>query len=345
MNDPLSETGDRWTMPAEWLPHAATWCSWPRNTDTWPHNLAEAQREFAGLVRAIAESEPVRVMAGEGADADAARRGLQGIGNLEVVGIPTNDAWARDYGPTFVVDRGRKRIAAVGWQYNAWGGKYPPFDQDQQVAKRIADRLGCPFLPVDLCLEGGALEIDESGTLLCTRSCAMDENRNPGLDPAVIIRRIVAATGAERSIWLEGDCLTGDDTDGHIDQLARFTPAGAVLHAWTDNQEDPQQAGLKRNLEDLQLGLRACGQSRELVPLPVPDPVFFRGVQIPASYCNYCLTNGSVIVPAFGAPQDDAAQQIVAGLHPGRKMLALPSCHLTVGLGSFHCLTQQQPAV
>ncbi len=336
-------------MPAEWLPHAATWCSWPRNRDTWPHNLAEVRAEFAGLVRAIARDEPVRVMAGAGDDFESARAALSGIADVEIVDIPTNDAWARDYAPTFVVEKtatghsGSGRLAAVDWLYNAWGGKYPPFDNDQAAARRVAEHLGCLHRPVDLCLEGGALEMDEIGTLMCTRTCAFDENRNPGLSEKEIERRILEAVGAFSMIWLQGDCLIGDDTDGHIDQLARFTPAGPVLHAWTDNPDDPQQAGLQKNLDDLRHGLEQAGLKRDLVPLPVPDPVFFRGVQIPACYCNYYLTNASVIVPVFGAPQDQAAQQIIHQLHPGRRLVALPSNHLTVGLGSFHCLTQQQP--
>lgn len=341
--DDRSRSG--WYMPAEWLPHAATWCSWPRNRETWAHNLADAQVEFVGLVRAIAADEPVRVMAGEPEDAAAARRALAGIGDVEVIPFQTNDAWARDYGPTFVLEAGSGRLGAVDWTYNAWGGKYPPFDQDQAIARKVAAWTGCQHLPVDLCLEGGALEVDADGMLLCTRSCAFDPHRNPGLDPGTISQRIATAIGATASVWLDGDCLVGDDTDGHIDQLARFTPAGPILYAWTDDRSDPQQAGLQRNLEDLREGLEKAGKAPPLVPLPLPEPVFFRGVQIPACYCNYYLTNGSVIVPAFGAPQDDAAARIIAEHHPGRRLVTLPSRNLTVGLGSFHCLTQQQPSV
>lgn len=330
-------------MPAEWAAHDATWCSWPRNQETWPHNLAAVRREFTELVRAIAADEPVRVMAGAGPDADSASVALGDIRQVEIVDIQTNDAWARDYAPTFVRDLAG-RIAAVDWIYNAWGGKYPPFDDDQQVARRVAERIGCEHQPVDLCLEGGALEIDADGLLMCTRTCAFDPNRNPGLAEDEIERRISGATGASAMIWLSGDCLIGDDTDGHIDQLARFTPAGPILLAWTDDESDSQHAGLSQNRKDLMDGLARLNRRVDLVPLPLPDPVFFRGVQIPACYCNYYLTNRSVIVPAFGVRQDETAAKLVGALHPGRTVVVLPSTNLTVGLGSFHCLTQQQPA-
>ncbi|HMP77904.1 MAG TPA: agmatine deiminase family protein [Pirellulaceae bacterium] len=332
-------------MPAEWQPHAATWLSWPRNRDTWPHNLAEVQAEFKALVQAIAEDEPVFVLAGPDEDEQAATAALGSIPQVTIVPIQTNDAWARDYAPTFTINPQRWELVAVGWQYNAWGGKYPPFDDDQQVARRVAEFLDCQFQPVDLVIEGGALEVDDSGLLLCTKSCAFDPHRNPDLAPEEIERTIQTAIGAEQMIWLTGDALIGDDTDGHIDQLARCTPSGAILYAWTDNSQDPQHIGLTQNLGDLREGLKRCGISKPLIPLLLPDPVFFRGVQIPACYCNFYITNRSVIVPQFGVAQDAHAAAVIAEHFPGRRLVCLPSVHLTVGLGSFHCLTQQQPLV
>lgn len=339
-------TPDRAGMyfPAEWSRHAATWLSWPRNGDTWPRNLAVAQQEFCGLARAIAQDEPVMILAGPGSDFEAACRALGSDQGVEIVPIQTNDAWARDYAPTFVVDRNPCRLAAIDWHYNAWGGKYPPYDDDQQVARKIAERLGCDHRPVDLCLEGGALEVDSSGLLLCTRSCALDENRNPGLSLSEVERRLTESLQTTATIWLAGDALIGDDTDGHIDQLARFAPSGAIFHAWTDDPHDPQSLGLARNLDDLRLGLSRLGRNPPLVPLPLPAPVYLFGNRIPACYCNFYITNQSVLVPAFGDPQDEPARQRIAEHFPGRRTLSLPSAHLTVGLGSFHCLTQQQPA-
>jgi agmatine deiminase len=196
-----------------------------------------------------------------------------------------------------------------------------------------------------LCLEGGAVEVDERGTLFCTRTCAMDENRHPGLSDEEIERRIMTAIGASQAIWLTGDALIGDDTDGHIDQLARCAPGGVVLYAWTDDETDSQHAGLRQNLDDLQEGLGQSGLEKILIPLPIPDPVFFAGVQIPACYCNFYITNRSIIVPTFGVRQDNIAAAIIAEHFSDRELVQCPSTHLTVGLGSFHCLTQQQPQV
>ncbi|MEZ6096959.1 MAG: agmatine deiminase family protein [Pirellulaceae bacterium] len=335
----------RFRMPEEWARHAATWLSWPRNGDTWPNNLAAAQQEFVELVRAIAAFEPVKVMAGKDFDFDQATRALANISNVDVVPIQTNDAWARDYAPTFVVDREHGQLAAVDWFYNAWGGKYPPFDDDQKVTEKVAQHLGCQHTRVDLCLEGGAVEVDELGTLFCTKTCAFDEHRNPGLSPAEIEQRIMEAIGATQAVWLHGDALVGDDTDGHIDQLARCAPGGVILFAWTDDQTNEQYGGLAQNRNDLTSGLANLALEKTLVPLPIPDPVMMFDVQIPACYCNFYITNGGVIVPTFGAKQDDEAARIIGEHFPNHELVQCPSANLTVGLGSFHCLTQQQPAI
>lgn len=343
---PSSGVRSGFVFPAEWLPHAATWCSWPRNADTWSKNLGDAQNEFVGLVRAIAADEPCMVMAGPGKDFEAATKRLGGTPGVEIVPIQTNDAWARDYAPTFVVDYQAKKLSAVDWHYNAWGGKYPPFDDDQKVTGKVAKHLGCGHQPIDLCLEGGALEVDEWGLLLCTRSCAMDEHRNPGLSPETIEQRIECPLNIRETVWLSGDAIIGDDTDGHIDQLARFTPGGAILYAWSEDPSDPQLVGLNQNLNDLREGLQKLGRRDQLVSLPIPSaPVMMFGNRIPACYCNFYLTNHSVLVPAFGDRNDERARAILAEHFPGRRAISLPSVHLTVGLGSFHCLTQQQPVV
>ncbi len=342
MNENTSAT---FSMPPEWAMHAATWLSWPRNKDTWPKNLSAVQAEFIELVRAIAAAEPVKVMAGKPVDFETAERAFANAQNVEVVPIQTNDAWARDYAPTFIIDAASGKLAAVDWFYNAWGGKYPPFDDDQKVASRVAEFLNCDVHSIDLCLEGGAVEVDDEGTLFCTRTCAFDPNRNPNLTEKEIEGRIITAIGAKRIVWLTGDALIGDDTDGHIDQLARCAPGGVLLYAWTDDETDPQFAGLRQNRDDLRNGLEQLGLERQLIPLPIPDPVLFAGVQIPACYCNFYITNSNVIVPKFGVRQDNEAAQIISQHFPDRALIQLPSTNLTVGLGSFHCLTQQQPHV
>lgn len=353
-NDRQLPAAEGFVMPPEWLPHAATWLSWPHNSDTWPANLADAQREFLQLIRAIASAEPVVINLCNDQQSEEVTRQFQ---QLEMCGlpiwlqkIPTNDAWIRDYGPTFV--KSGQRLLAVDWKYNAWGGKYPPFDQDQLVAARIVDSMPPHFQsesPVQrfeskLCLEGGAIEIDDNGLLLCTRSCGLDPQRKNDQSLDSIEHELKGCLGAKEIIWLTGDALIGDDTDGHIDQLARFVP-GKILYAWTDNRNDSQYAALEQNRDDLITGLKRLRLDYELVPLALPDPVEFNGMQLPASYCNFYITNRSVIVPQFDRPQDSSALEILARMFPERSVVGLSSTHLTVGLGSFHCLTQQQPAV
>jgi len=341
---------DGFRMPPEWHPHTATWLAWPHNRETWPENLPQAQEEFWQLVVTIAEDEPVSIVADLSqveTESELRRRvsGQPGT-NIRLVDIPTNDAWLRDYGPTFCLDSSGRRLAAVDWKYNAWGGKYPPFDADQQLVTRLLEQdlapAGCLHVRSELCLEGGAIEMDAAGLLLCTSSCALNPNRNPGRDRATVTEHLQQTLGAAAVIWLRGDSLTGDDTDGHIDQLARFTPTGSILYAWAD-APDPHHVGLAGNLDDLQQSLRLANIRKELVPLPLPEPVRFQGVQLPASYCNFYITNRSVLVPQFGVPQDGTALEIIRPHFPDHQTVGLPSRNLLVGLGSFHCLTQQQP--
>ncbi len=331
-------------MPAEWQPQAATWLAWSHNSDTWPHNLAEAQREFVELVQTIARCQQVFVLCGGPAAHQARAAFTAADSNIVLVDIPTNDAWARDYGPTFVVDEAASELVAIDWHYNAWGGKYPPFDSDQQVAKRVAQHLQVECVSPNLCFEGGAIEINQSGVMLSTKSCALDPNRNKDHSLEQIEQTLIKSLGASSVIWLQGDAIEGDDTDGHIDQLARFTDDKTIVYAWSDDENDPQGSGLQQNLTDLKSGLVSNGlEDTRLVPLPLPMPIYFRQMRLPASYCNFVITNQQVIVPQFGAASDQQAIEILAPLFPDREVIGLPSFHLSVGLGSFHCLTQQQP--
>jgi agmatine deiminase len=285
-----------------------------------------------------------------------------GAGNIIVVHVPTNDAWARDYGPTFVIARNdqarrprpvppwfpsaNQLIGAVNWHYNAWGGKYPPFDLDQQVARRIANETGTTLINASLCLEGGAIEVNDEGVLLTTRSCVLNQNRNPGKSVEQVETELKQRLGVRQIIWLPGDAISGDDTDGHIDQLARFVNDHTILYAWTDLQSDPQREKLTANLEALKAGLAEQDLDYELYPLPLPaDPVYRGQQRLPASYCNFLITNGSVIVPQFGDRNDEPALANLGRYFPHREIVGLASNHLSVGLGSFHCLTQQMPDV
>ena len=343
MNDPYPRAKN-FRMPAEWHLHEATLLAWPHNRETWPQNLAAAQHEFANLVRAILEDEPVILLASSDLH-EKIRRFFPDSSNheLSLLDIPTNDAWIRDYGPTFVTNG--QSILAIDWRYNAWGNKYPPYHDDQQLVTRLQGHaFDFGIFESRICLEGGALEIDDNAVAMCTRSCVLDPNRNRGIALERIEEEIKQCLGAKTVLWLPGEAIEGDDTDGHIDQFARFAPGRRILHA-TSSSTDPQNEALRRNFEELRCRIESEHLNYDLVPLPVPAPVVAQGKRLPASYCNFYITNRQVIMPLFGQHQDETALAVLELSFPNRKVIGLPSAELSVGLGSFHCLTQQVPLV
>lgn len=332
------------TMPAEWERQSAVWLSWPHNQETWPENLEPAQREFLDLVRTIATTEQVMVLV-DFAECDLAVETMRSWNNVTCVDIPTNDAWARDYAPTFAIDS-RGGLVAVDWQYNAWGGKYPPYDLDQQVAKRVAGYLGIDCVSPPFCFEGGAIEVNDHGVLLSTRSCALNPNRNPGMDTDQVESILKKYLGVEVCLWLTGNAIEGDDTDGHIDQIARFVNPTTIVVAADCGTAEVRREGLERNQKDLKEQLEFHGLGHyQVISLPLPSSFTFCGRVIPASYCNFLITNELVIVPQFGVEEDEQALQILSPWFPEREVVGLASKNIAVGLGSFHCLSQQQPEI
>lgn len=336
-------TLSRLRMPAEWQPQQGTWLSWPHNRETWPHNLEAAQQEFADLVDSIIDHQPAFILCG--GQERQARNGLPQHINVELVPIPTDDAWARDYAPTFVVDENRGELVAIDWHYNAWGEKYPPFDQDQRVSQRIADRLGLRRVEPNLVFEGGGIEINDDGLLLSTLSCVLNANRNPHLTRVDAEAVFAKTLGASRTVWLPGDAIEGDDTDGHIDQLARFVNNRTVVYAWSEDLATQPLDALANNREQLELQLAELAPGVECVALHLAPPIRSGDRQVPTSYCNFLFTNEKVLVPQFGnAEFDQHAVAVLGELIPDRAVIGLSSVELSVGLGSFHCLSQQQPA-
>ena len=334
---------NRFRMPAEWEPQSAIWTSWPHNQETWPTNLEMAQAEFVAFVKAIAQCQTVTVMVPR-SEMNIAEQHFQAMARVNVVCIATNDAWARDYGPTFAKDLDSGELVAIDWYYNAWGEKYPPFEADQQVAKAVADHLDVRHVAGGLCFEGGAIEINESGVLLTTESCALDPNRNAGMSRSEVESILRQRLGCCEVVWLPGDVggsktLGGDDTDGHIDQLARFVDDETIVHAWTE-PSDSRYMGLAANVA----AIREQLPEAKLIPLMLPASFEFCELEIPASYCNFLITNESVIVPQFEVVEDAAAVEVLASLFDSREIVPLASRNLSVGLGSFHCLSQQQPS-
>jgi agmatine deiminase len=330
-------------LPAEWEPHASTWLAWPHRRATWLGDFAPIPEVFARVARLLAPHEPVKVIA-SGAALDEARRHVGDVEGVECIDVPTNDSWLRDTGPVFLLPRGDCPLpaAAVAWGWNAWGGKYPPWDDDAQVARAVADRLGLPVFEPGTVLEGGAIETDGDGTLLVNERCVIDEKRNPGLSRDAMERTLIEQLGVEKVIWLGGE-LQGDDTDGHIDQLARFVAPGHVVAARQPDRGDPNHASLEKNLALLGRATDARGRPLRVTPIDIPPRFAFEGVQLPASHLNFYVANHGVLVPIFDAATDDAAVRILAECFPGRRIEPVACHELVRGRGGLHCITRDQP--
>ncbi len=333
-------------LPAEWEPHAATWIAWPHRRATFLGDFAPIPEFFARFIRLVAACEPVKVVASGDALADARDR-LGGVDGVELVDIATDDSWLRDTGPVFLVpgerSAGGPDAVAVCWEWNAWGGKYPPWDRDAGVSRAIAARLGLPIVRPGVVLEGGSLETDGEGTLLVNERCVVDEKRNPGLDregmEAVLRDRLMI----DRVLWIGGE-LAGDDTDGHVDQLARFVAPGRVVAARQPDRLDPNHASLERNLTILRTAVDARGRRLEVIPIDIPARFSFEGTQLPASHLNYYVANAAVFVPVFDAATDDAAVRTLAECFPGRRIVPVDCRELVRGRGALHCISRDQPA-
>jgi agmatine deiminase len=360
MTDSPTETsaqlGYRW--PAEWEPQASVWLSWPRNPKTWPDHFGPVPAEFAQFVRLLAEYEPVNILAGD-AEVMAQARSLVGdLKNVTLHDIPTNDAWCRDHGPTFLASTPHSALrtpnlpitspqplapALIDWEYNAWGGKYPPFDLDNQVPRCIAELQNRRRFVPGIILEGGALDGNGRGCILTTKSCLLNPNRNPQLSQADVERYLRDYVGAKKVLWLTGGEIAGDDTDGHIDQIARFVNPATVVVSSCDDKSDDNYAPSQQNLRELKELADQDGRLLEIIPLKLPRALFCDGQRLPAGYCNFLIANGVVIVPQFGDPADEAAVKTLQPLFPNRDVHLCPSLNLIWGLGSFHCLSQQEP--
>ncbi|HKD36767.1 MAG TPA: agmatine deiminase family protein [Pirellulales bacterium] len=329
-------------MPAEWEPHTATWLSWPHKLESWPGKFKPIPPLYARLVRELAASEPVCILAG-GHPMAQARVLTRGVPNVRLFDVPTDDAWLRDSGPTFLVGPPGTPPALVDWGYNAWGGKYPPYENDDVIGRLIAPKIGYACYEVEMILEGGAIDGDGHGTILTTEQCLLNPNRNPHLSRHQIEQHLADYLGAREVLWLGGG-IVGDDTDGHIDELARFVARRTVVAAVEDDPKDENFAPLADNLARLKSMTDADDQALEVIPLPMPRPIFYEGQRLPASYCNFYIANSLVIVPQFGDPADARAADTLALLFPTRRIVLLPARDLIWGLGAFHCITQQQPA-
>jgi agmatine deiminase len=342
-NQRPAELGYRW--PAEWEPHASTWLAWPHNRATWPGEFERIPPVFAELVRTLSAFESVNILAGGREVMAEAKSSTRDLKNVVLHDIETNDAWTRDHGPTFLVGRPGQPPALIDWRYNAWGGKYPPFDNDDAVPRQIADRLDRHRFTPDLILEGGAIEGNGRGTLLTTTSCLLNANRNPHFDQTAVEQFLAQYLNVTKVLWLDSGEIAGDDTDGHIDQLARFVNETTIVAAWENDSSDENYATLQNNYKQLESMTDQDGCPFQVIPLTMPGPYYCEGHRLPASYLNFYIANGVIVVPQFNDPADKVAVETLADLFPTRKICGLPAEDLVWGLGAFHCLTQQEPMV
>lgn len=347
MNKTPKESG--YFFPAEFARHDATWLSWPHKKASWPGKIKSIYPVYAKFIKLVAEGEFVNINVVDEKMKQTAIGYLNEVSaDLSRINFfihPTNDAWCRDHGPAFLIntEAGQKKII-VDWGYNAWGGKYPPFDLDDKIPTLIADHYKIPVVYPDIVMEGGSVEFNGKGTLLTTTSCLLNENRNPHLSQVQIETYLCDYYGVDHILWL-GDGILGDDTDGHIDDLTRFVNPTTVVTVVESNPKDENYFILQENLRELKKFKLENGRPLDIVELPMPSPVIYEDMRLPASYANFYISNNYVVVPTFRDKNDDKALQILEGCFKDRKVVGLDSVDIIWGLGSFHCLSQQEPAV
>ena len=331
-------------MPAEWEPHAATWLSWPRPDGiSFPNRYEEVLPTLGEMVRTLAAHELVNINTRNDDVEQIARRTIGEVVNVSYHRIPSYEPWCRDHGPIFV--KRDHELAVVDWGYNAWGGKYPPYDDDDAVPQRIAELLGLPLFSPGIVMEGGSLDVNGEGALLTTEACLLNPNRNPHLNNPQIEQYLKDYLGVSKILWL-GEGIVGDDTDGHVDDLTRFVNATTVVTAVEEDPADENYEILQDNLRRLQTMRDQNNRSLNIVLLPMPGVVEHEGQRLPVSYANFYIANAVVLLPTYRHKKNDQlAKDILQKSFPDRRVIGIDSTNLIWGLGSFHCLSQQQPAV
>jgi len=331
-------------MPAEWEPHASTWIAWPHRLSDWPGKFATIGWVYGEIARTLSRYEKVNIVVRDAAQSNIVQRTLTRVGadiaNIELHEIPTNRSWLRDSGPIFVEKAGQR--TALDWRFNAWA-KYPDWQRDDAIPAIVAGKLGLPTRQpmheqTRLVLEGGSIDVNGAGQLLTTEECLLSsiQERNPGLNRGDYERVFAEYLGVSEVLWLHRG-IVGDDTHGHIDDIARFVNPTTILVAMENNRDDENHAILQENRDRLR------GGKCTVVELPMPSPLALSGQRLPASYANFYIANGVVIVPTFNDPNDRIALGIIGDCFPGRDVIGIHSVDLVYGLGTLHCLTQQEP--
>ena len=336
-------------FPAEFAPHTATWLSWPHKQASWPGKIDSIYPNYSQFIRELTKGEIVRINVTDDIMKSFAIQNLQkaevDLTRVEFFFNPTNDAWCRDHGPAFLINPAlQEKKVVVDWNYNAWGNKYPPFDLDDVVPTLVARQFNLRVFYPGIIMEGGSIEVNGNGTLLTSKSCLLNPNRNPHLNQHQIENYLCDYYGMEQILWVD-DGILGDDTDGHIDDTVRFVNEHTVLTVVEENKNDGNYELLQHNLYQLKQMRLLNGKQLDIVELPMPDEVIWEDQRLPASYANFYIANKSVIVPTFQCSKDDRALKIIQQCFPGREVIGIDSTDIIWGLGSFHCLSQQEPLV
>lgn len=332
-------------MPAEWEPHAGTWIAWPHNRDHWPDKFESIPGTFAEIIEKLTKDEKVFLLVNDETMEQNARHLLTEnkakLSQVKFIRIPTDTSWTRDYGPIFVRDN-QGTLSVTDWIFNSWGGKYAPWDCDDIVPTKISQQFGFTLIEPGIVLEGGSIDVNGKGSLLTTEQCLLNNNRNPKLTRDQIEKYLSEFLGATNILWLK-EGIVGDDTDGHIDDLARFVNESTIVCAVENDAKDENYDILKKNYNDLYAMRDEQGKSLNIVTLPMPDPVFFQNQRLPVSYMNFYIANSVVLIPTFRCSKDQEAIAILQKYFPTRTVVGIDCTDLAWGLGAIHCSTQQQP--
>ena len=338
-----------YTFPAEFALHQATWLSWPHKEESWPGKIDTIYPYYSLFIKELTKGEKVCINVADEAMKTFAVNYLQkadaDLSKVEFFFNPTNDAWCRDHGPAFLInpDAAQKKVI-VDWGYNAWGNKYPPFELDDVIPTLIGRQLNLPVFHPGIVMEGGSVEFNGKGTLLTSKSCLLNPNRNPKLNQSQIEEYLINYYGVDQILWID-EGIVGDDTDGHVDDTVRFVNEDTVLTVIEENKSDENFSLLQHNLKELKQMRILSGKQLNIIELPMPDKLIYEGQRLPCSYANFYISNKSVIVPIFRCAMDDKALQIIQQCFPERAVVGIDSTDIIWGLGSFHCLSQQEPFV
>lgn len=336
-------------FPAEFEPHLATWLSWPHDETTWPGKFNAIFPSYIAFIKKLTEGELVRININDQEMKAFASNLLVMYGvNMDRVEFyfhPTDDAWCRDYGPAFLINPGAKEPkVVVDWDFNTWGGKYPPFDLDDSVPTLIAKAFNLPVFYPGIIMEGGSVDFNGAATLITSSCVLLNKNRNPNLNRDQIEKYLMEFYGQDQILWVD-EGVVGDDTDGHIDDTVRFINEDTVIAVVEEKKNDENYAPLQKNLTDLKRMRLLNGKQLNIIEIPMPDDVIWENRRLPVSYGNFYIANKSVIVPTFKSPKDDKVLSIIAENFPGREVVGIDSTDIIWGYGSFHCLSQQEPLI